>query len=236
VVTHGLAFHAGEATLRETLREHSLLLRSATPQSQRKEQADSWEAKVATLTADAETAGRRMAVERDDSTYEILKWTNARLTAEAVEAKSEFAKATAALSGNVVVYGDADVPTADRSTTCTAENTITWSPATNPSPERCWWPWLPRARGRASKRALSDLVRFAADACCPGIYRRQQGQLPAGSSTGSFCSGSKQPYPAWCSHVRSPARGAPGLEQTPQSYRSSSARGTKNRQPDAQSG
>jgi hypothetical protein len=83
----------------------------------------------------------------------------------------------------------------------------------------CWWG--------------AEVVGFA---CCPGMYRRQRSQLPAGYSTGSFCSGSKQPYPAWCSHVRSPARAALGLEQTPQSYRSSSARGTKNRQPDAQSG
>ena len=75
-------------------------------------------------------------------------------------------------------------------------------------------------------------------------YRRRQRWLSTNAveRTTPMCghgqpeSDSKQPKPAWCSHVRSPARGAPGLEQTPQSYRSSSASGTKNLQPREQSG
>ena len=114
MVTHGLAFHAGEAALREKLREHALRLRSATPDSLRKEQADYWEAKVAALTADAETTGRRMAVERDDAAYEILKRENSRLTAEALKAKAELAKATTALSGGDELPADEEVEAAVR--------------------------------------------------------------------------------------------------------------------------
>jgi DNA invertase Pin-like site-specific DNA recombinase len=114
MVTHGLAFQAGEDALREKLRDHALRLRSATPDSLRKEQADYWEAKVAALTAEAETAGRRMAVERDDAAYEILKRENSRLTAEALKAKAELAKATTALSGGDELSVDDEVEAAVR--------------------------------------------------------------------------------------------------------------------------
>jgi hypothetical protein len=36
-------------------------------------QAEFWAAKVEALTADADTAGRRMGVERDDAAYEMLQ-------------------------------------------------------------------------------------------------------------------------------------------------------------------
>ncbi|MFM8703298.1 MAG: zinc ribbon domain-containing protein, partial [Planctomycetia bacterium] len=98
LVTHGLGLDAGEAALRDKLRDHALRLRAATPDTVRQEQAGFWEAKVAALTADAETAGRRMAVERDDSAYELLKREYSRLAGEATKAKAELAKATAALS------------------------------------------------------------------------------------------------------------------------------------------
>jgi hypothetical protein len=114
MVTHDLAFHAGEAALREKLREHALQFRSATPDSLRKEQADYWEAKVAALKADAETAGRRMAVERDDGAYEILKREYSRLAGEVVTAEAELAKATAALSVGDELSVDEEVEAAVR--------------------------------------------------------------------------------------------------------------------------
>ena len=100
LVTHGLGLDAGEEVLRDRLREHALRLRVATPDAMRKQQADFWAAKVATLFADAETAGRRMAVERDDAAYEILKREYSRLAAEVTKAKAEHAKATAALAAD----------------------------------------------------------------------------------------------------------------------------------------
>jgi DNA invertase Pin-like site-specific DNA recombinase len=114
LVTHGLSFAAGEAALREKLREHALRLRSATPDSLRQEQADYWEAKVAALTADLETAGRRMAVERDDAAYEMLKREYSRLAGEVAKAKAELAKATAALSVGDELSVDQEVEAAVR--------------------------------------------------------------------------------------------------------------------------
>ncbi len=63
LVTHGLGFDAGETALCEKLRDHAPGLRAATPDFHRREQAEFWAAKVETLTADADTAGRRMAFE-----------------------------------------------------------------------------------------------------------------------------------------------------------------------------
>lgn len=92
-MTHALGFDAGEAALRDKLRDRALSLRAATPDSHRKEQAEFRAAKVETLTADADTAGRRMAVERDHAAYEMLKREYSRLTGEVT-------KATAALSAD----------------------------------------------------------------------------------------------------------------------------------------
>lgn len=114
LVTHGLGVDSGEAALREKLREHALRLRAATPDSRLREQADYWEAKVASLTADAETAGRRMAVERDDAAYEILKRECSRLTAEVTKARGELAKATAALTAGDELSVDEEVEAAMR--------------------------------------------------------------------------------------------------------------------------
>jgi len=72
LVTHSLGADAGEAAMRDKLREHATRVRNATPESHRKEAADFWAAKVANLVGDAETAGRRMAIERDDAAYEVL--------------------------------------------------------------------------------------------------------------------------------------------------------------------
>ncbi len=114
MVTYGLGFEAGEAALRERLREHARRLRAITPDRVRREQADFWAAKVAALTADAETAGRRMAVERDDATYEMLKREYSRLNAEAVNARAELAKATAAVSAGDELSADEEVEAAVR--------------------------------------------------------------------------------------------------------------------------
>ncbi len=114
LVTHGLGLDAGEAALRDTLREHALRLRAATPDTLRQEQAGFWEAKVAALTADAETAGRRMAVERDDAAYELLKREYSRLAGELTKAKAEFAKATAALSTGDDLSVDEEIEAAVR--------------------------------------------------------------------------------------------------------------------------
>jgi len=88
LVTHSLGLDAGEAGLREKLRDHALRLRDATPDTVRQEQASFWEAKVAALTADAETTGRRMTVERDDAAYELLKREYSRLAGEVTKAKA----------------------------------------------------------------------------------------------------------------------------------------------------
>ena len=114
LVTHGLGLDAGEAALRDKLRDHALRLRAATPDIVRQEQAGFWEAKVAALTADAETAGRRMAVERDDSAYELLKREYSRLAGEVTKAKAELAKATAALSAGDEPSIDEEVEAAVR--------------------------------------------------------------------------------------------------------------------------
>lgn len=45
LVTHGLGLDAGEAALRDKLRDHALRLRAATPDTVRQEQAGFWEAK-----------------------------------------------------------------------------------------------------------------------------------------------------------------------------------------------
>ena len=114
LVTHGLGFDAGEAALREKLRDHALGLRAATPDSRRREQAEFWEAKVEALAADADTAGRRMAVERDDAAYEMLKREYSRLTGEVTNARAELAKATAALSVAEELSVDEEVEAAIR--------------------------------------------------------------------------------------------------------------------------
>jgi hypothetical protein len=114
LVTHGLGLDTGEAVLRDKLREHALRLRAATPDTVRLQQAGFWEAKVAALTADAETAGRRMAVERDDAAYELLKREYSRLAGEVTKAKAELAKATAALSAGDELSIDEEVEAAVR--------------------------------------------------------------------------------------------------------------------------
>lgn len=114
LVTHGLGFDAGEAALRAKLREHALRLRSAAPGSRMREQVDYWQAKVANLTADVETAGRRMATERDNTIYEILKQEYSRLAGEAKKANRELAKATAALSVGDEISVDEEVEAAAR--------------------------------------------------------------------------------------------------------------------------
>jgi DNA invertase Pin-like site-specific DNA recombinase len=100
LVTHGLGGGAGDATMRDKLRDHATRVRNATPESHREEEADFWAAKVANLVGDAETAGRRMAIERDDAAYEVLKREYSRLNREAAHAKAELAKATSALSAD----------------------------------------------------------------------------------------------------------------------------------------
>jgi hypothetical protein len=80
----------------------------------RQEQADYWEAKVAALTADSETAGRRMAVEQDDAAYEMLKREYSRLAGEVAKAKAELTKATAALSVGDELSVDEEVEAAVR--------------------------------------------------------------------------------------------------------------------------
>jgi len=114
LVTHGLGLDAGAAALREQLREHALRLRSAKPDSIRIEQAEFWAAKVATLTADAETAGRRMAIERDDAAYEVLKREYSRLTGEAAKAKAGLTAASAAMSVGDEMSIDEEVAAAMR--------------------------------------------------------------------------------------------------------------------------
>jgi len=114
LVSHGLRLAGGEEVLREKLREHALRLRTGTSDTVRRDQAEFWEAKVASLTADAETAGRRMAVERDDATYEMLKREYARLAGEVAKAKGELAAATAALSLGEGISVDEEVEAAVR--------------------------------------------------------------------------------------------------------------------------
>jgi hypothetical protein len=98
LVTHGLGVGAGEAAMRDKLREHATRVRNATPESRRKEAADFWAAKVDNLVGDVETAGRRMAIERDDAAYEVLKREYSRLNRDLASAKAEHAKATNAQS------------------------------------------------------------------------------------------------------------------------------------------
>ena len=114
LVADGLGFAAGEGVLREKLREHALRLRSEMPESLRQEEADYWEAKVAALKADADTAGRRMAVERDDEAYEMLKREYSRLTGEVTKAKAELTRATAAISSTDELSVDDEVESAVR--------------------------------------------------------------------------------------------------------------------------
>jgi hypothetical protein len=114
LVTHSLGLDASEAALRENLRAHALRLRDATSDTVWQEQAGFWEAKVAVLTADAETAGRRMTVERDDAAYELLKQEYSRLAGEVTKAKAGLAKATAALSAGDELSIDEDVEAAVR--------------------------------------------------------------------------------------------------------------------------
>lgn len=98
LVTHGLGVGADEREMRDKLLEHARRVRNATPEFRRKEEADFWSDKVASLVADAETAGRRMAVERDDAAYDMLKREYSRLNRDVAHAKAELAKATNALS------------------------------------------------------------------------------------------------------------------------------------------